>query len=72
MKFDWQTFAVALIILAACLYVGRRGLARLRSFRRRGENAATECETGCGSCGGAAKATTKPATVLVQINPTRR
>ena len=32
MKFDWQTVAVALIIVGAFLYVARRAFARLRSF----------------------------------------
>jgi hypothetical protein len=47
--FDWQTIVVALIILAALFYVGRRGLARLRSFNA-AKAGASSCETGCGKC----------------------
>ena len=64
--FDWQTVVVALVVLAALLYVARRAQARLRSLRASG--AATSCETSCGSCGGDAKpAPSTPAKVLVQI-----
>ena len=48
MSFDWQTIAVALIIASALLYVGRRALARLRSFKA---NKQGSCATGCGTCG---------------------
>ena len=48
MKFDWQTIAVALIIAGALLYVGRRALMRLRSFKA---NKGGSCATGCGTCG---------------------
>ncbi|MBV8855656.1 MAG: FeoB-associated Cys-rich membrane protein [Acidobacteria bacterium] len=48
MNFDWQTIAVALIIAGALLYVGRRALARLRSFRT---SKGGSCATGCGTCG---------------------
>ena len=49
MSFDWQTVAVALIVAGAFLYVARRALARLRSFRvSKGGGA---CATGCGKCG---------------------
>ncbi len=65
---DWQTWAASLIVLAAVLYVGRRGWRRLRSFRSglRGESS---CATGCGKCGteGMAKASVPRASVLVQI-----
>jgi hypothetical protein len=47
--FDWQTIVVALILLAALFYVGRRGLTRLRSFNASKAGAAS-CETGCGKC----------------------
>ena len=50
MTFDWQTIAVALIILAALFYVGRRAWSRLRAFRA-SKGVAAPCETGCGSCG---------------------
>jgi hypothetical protein len=69
---DWQTIAVALIILAACVYAARRGWARLRSFRAAGANTPA-CTTGCGSCGSGdseADKTTPHANVLVQIGRT--
>lgn len=49
MIIDWQTIAVALIILAAFAYVARRGLARLQSMNKKRNDAS--CETGCGKCG---------------------
>jgi len=72
---DWQTIAVWLIILCALLYMGRRGLARARSFRAsgKGQAAASPCATGCGSCGDAERPTTaaataaRPQNILVQI-----
>ncbi|HEX8458456.1 MAG TPA: hypothetical protein VF656_14235 [Pyrinomonadaceae bacterium] len=67
---DWQTVAVCLIILGALLYVGRRGLARVRSFGAKGRASSSACETGCGSCGEAERpsmTTVKPQNVLVQI-----
>ena len=49
MNFDCQTIAVALIVAGALLYVGRRALARLRSFKtNKGDGS---CATGCGTCG---------------------
>jgi hypothetical protein len=48
MKFDWQAVAVALIVAGALLYVVRRALARLRSFRT---SKGGGCATGCGNCG---------------------
>ncbi|MGB8509927.1 MAG: FeoB-associated Cys-rich membrane protein [Pyrinomonadaceae bacterium] len=71
MRLDWQTIAVSLIILAACLYVARRAFARLRSFGKSGRGGAATCETGCGSCGSASQKTTKPAPTFVQISPAR-
>ncbi|HEY0379554.1 MAG TPA: hypothetical protein VGC87_21730 [Pyrinomonadaceae bacterium] len=69
MTFDWQAIAVALIILAALIYTGRRAWSRLRAFRA-SKNISTPCETGCGSCGGEQKpkpaATTR--TVFVEIS----
>ena len=69
MTYDWQTIAVALIILAALVYVGRRAWSRLRAFRA-SKNVSAPCETGCGSCGGDQKP--KPATtartVFVEIS----
>ena len=69
MAFDWQTIAVALIVAGAFLYVARRGLARLRSFRA-GTKAGAGCETGCGKCGDE-PVPTRPAKVLVQISTQR-
>ncbi|HEX8069667.1 MAG TPA: FeoB-associated Cys-rich membrane protein [Pyrinomonadaceae bacterium] len=47
---DWQNVAVLLIVLAALVYVGRRGLARVRGLVGRGK-ADASCATGCGACG---------------------
>ena len=69
MAFDWQTIAVALIVAGAFLYVARRGLARLRSFRA-GTKAGAGCETGCGKCGDEVS-TARPAKALVQISTQR-
>ena len=49
MNFDWQTIAVVLIVAGALLYVGRRVLMRLRSFKT--SKGGGSCETGCGTCG---------------------
>ncbi|HYG81809.1 MAG TPA: FeoB-associated Cys-rich membrane protein [Pyrinomonadaceae bacterium] len=68
MTFDWQTIAVALIVLAALVYVGRRAWSRLRAFRA-AKNVSAPCETGCGTCGDDQKP--KPATtrtVFVEIS----
>ena len=63
---DWQNIAVLLIVLAALVYVGRRGWARLRALlRRAGDESA--CATGCGSCGPREQPTEPRANVLVQI-----
>ncbi|MGI9106979.1 MAG: FeoB-associated Cys-rich membrane protein [Pyrinomonadaceae bacterium] len=69
MLWDWQTIAVWLIILAALVYVGRRGWGRVRSFRANGKTQAA-CASGCGSCGTekAAAARTPATQVLVQLN----
>jgi hypothetical protein len=69
MNFDWQTIAVALIILAALFYVVRRGLARLRSFRLSAKTGGA-CATGCGKCG-EEEAPARPANVLVQIGSSK-
>lgn len=50
MKFDWQSVAVAIIVAGALLYVARRALARLRSFRVT-KGGGSSCATGCGTCG---------------------
>jgi hypothetical protein len=66
--FDWQTITVALIILAAAIYVGRLAWMRLRSFRA-AKGGAASCETGCGSCGTNQKpATPTQRTVFVEIS----
>ena len=65
--FDWQTIAVAIIVLGALAYTARRGLARLRSFRAGGRSSVPACATGCGGCG-EEKETARPANVLVQIS----
>jgi hypothetical protein len=64
---DWQTIAVVLIILAACLYVGRHALMRLRSFRAGGKGVDSSCATGCGGCGANESKPAAPANALVQI-----
>ncbi|HEV2803178.1 MAG TPA: hypothetical protein VGW12_22110 [Pyrinomonadaceae bacterium] len=69
---DWQTVAVWLLIFGALVYVGRRGLARVRSFGAGGKGQAlsSTCATGCGSCGEAERPVTtdmKRQNVLVQI-----
>jgi hypothetical protein len=68
--FDWQTISVALIILAASLYVGRLAWIRLRSFRASRGNA-DSCETGCGSCGNNQKPVATEKTVFVEISRLR-
>jgi hypothetical protein len=70
MTFDWQAIAVALIILAALVYTGRRAWSRLSAFRA-SKNVSAPCETGCGSCGGEQKpkpAATTTRTVFVEIS----
>ena len=69
MKFDWQTIAVLVIIAGALLYVGRRALARLRSFRPSGGGGT--CETGCGTCGDV-DAPLRQSNVLVQVSKAKR
>jgi len=68
--FDWQSIAVALIVAGAFLYVARRGLARLRSFRA-ARGGAPACATGCGKCGDE-ETPARPANVLVQIGKPKR
>jgi hypothetical protein len=64
---DWQSIAVALIILAALVYTGRLAWKRLRAFRA-GKDGATPCETGCGSCGDKPKVQATERTVFVEIS----
>jgi hypothetical protein len=65
MRFDWQTAAVVLIVLAATLYVGRMAWARVRSMRGRGTVSLPAC-AGC-DAGEAKKRDTPTPKVLVQI-----
>jgi hypothetical protein len=74
---DWQTVAVAVIVLAALAYTARRALARLRSLVGPARGAASDCATGCGKCGdaeaGARPSAKSPAREpLVQIKPHSR
>jgi hypothetical protein len=68
---DWQTIAVALIIMAALIYTGRRVWSHLRSFQaKRAGDAA--CATGCSSCGSDQKPKpAMPRTALVEISRAR-
>jgi hypothetical protein len=69
MSFDWQSTAVALVVLAALAYVGRRAWARLRSMR-----AGSRAGVDCGSCGDGdskPRAAAPLPTVLVQIGRQR-
>lgn len=63
---DWQTIAVALIILGAAVYVGRRVWNRLRGFTKAGAGASS-CETGCGKCNSSAASNSATAASFVQI-----
>ena len=69
MSYDWQSIAVALIVLAALLYVARRAWARLRSMRA-GAKSAIDCGS-CGDGGAKPRPTAPRPTVLVQIERTR-
>jgi hypothetical protein len=70
MKFDWQTTAVILIVLAALLYVGRMIARRLRSMRARGGDiiAGASC-SGCSA--GEVKSAAPAPKVLIQIGRQR-
>ena len=68
MNLDWQTIAVALIVAGALLYVGRRALVRLRSFKA---SKGGSCETGCGSCGDV-DAPLRQSNVLVQVGRSKK
>ncbi|HEX8190976.1 MAG TPA: hypothetical protein VF586_21635 [Pyrinomonadaceae bacterium] len=69
MNFDWQSIAVALIIGGALIYVGRRALARLRSFKPgRGGGS---CSTGCGTCGDV-DAPLRQSNTFVQVGRTKK
>jgi hypothetical protein len=71
MMLNWQNILTALIVLAALVYVSRRAIARLRSFRTSRSTAAAPCETGCGSCGESPKSSATPRTVFVEIGRSR-
>ena len=68
MNFDWQTIAVALIIVGALVYVGRRALARLRSFR---VSKGGSCSTGCGTCGDV-DAPLRQSSTFVQVSKAKK
>ena len=68
MNLDWQAVAVALIVAGALLYVGRRALKRLRSFKV-GKGGGS-CATGCGTCGDV-DAPLRRSDVLVQVGGTK-
>jgi hypothetical protein len=68
MNFDWQTAAVALIVAGALLYVGRRALARLRSFKTSKDGS---CATGCGTCGDV-DAPLRQSNAFVQVGRTKK
>ena len=68
---DWQVIAVALIILAALVYTGRRAWSRLRSFQAKRSSEAS-CAAGCGNCGSDQKPKAAiPKTVFVEISRAR-
>ena len=69
MNFDWQTIAVALIVAGALLYVGRRALARLRSFKVSKDGGS--CATGCGTCGDV-DAPLRQSNTFVQVGKTKK
>lgn len=68
MKFDWQTVAVFIIIAGALIYVGRRALMRLRSFKT--SKGGGSCEAGCGTCGDV-DAPLRQSNVLVRVGRTK-
>ena len=70
MNFDWQAIAVALIIAGALLYVGRRALMRLRSFKV-SKGGGGSCATGCGTCGDV-DAPLRESNVLVQVGKAKK
>ena len=69
MNFDWQTIAVALIVAGALLYVGRRALSRLRSFKM--SKGGGSCATGCGTCGDV-DAPLRQSNAFVQVGRTKK
>lgn len=64
--FEWQNIIVALIVLAAFVYVARRGFRRLRAFSIARAGAAS-CETGCGKCESTQPMPSDPKSPFVQI-----
>ncbi len=68
MSFDWQTIAVLLIVAGALLYVGRRALGRLRSFKT---SKGGSCATGCGTCGDV-DAPLRQSNAFVQVGRTKK
>jgi hypothetical protein len=69
MNFDWQTVAVAFIVAGALVYVGRRALMRLRSFKA--SKGGGSCATGCGTCGDV-DAPLRESNTLVQVGKTKK
>lgn len=66
---EWQNVIVGLIILAACLYVGKRGLTKLRAMKSKD----SACETGCGKCETSSKRkTNKTVFQISRLNVTRK
>ena len=47
---NWQTIAVLLIMLCACVYLGRSVWRRLSSMSGAQKTEANSCRRGCGSC----------------------
>jgi hypothetical protein len=69
--FDWQTIIVALLILGALVYVGRRGLTRVRSLYATKAGANT-CDTGCGKCEASQSQPAASLKTLVQLERSPR
>ena len=47
---DWQSIIVALVVLAALVYVGRRGWVRVQSLVRTKGRLTSSCASACGGC----------------------
>jgi hypothetical protein len=47
---DWQSVMVALSVLAALTFVGRRGWTRLQSVLRTKVDLGSSCASACGGC----------------------
>jgi hypothetical protein len=62
---SWQTIVVALIILAAAVYVGRLAWDQIRAFGKESDGDA--CAKGCGNCPGT-KTPVFPAKQIIQLS----